>query len=76
MSTVAKDGSVDYTFVTRYANPCPSCNQTVHTDTPAERDGDGNYVHVDCPIDLDALAGSPACPTCWLVGPCDCHRDD
>lgn len=62
------------TFIAQYASgTCAECDAPIRVGEELGRNLDQDYVHVDCPEnDLDSLAGAPVCPTCWMVGPCDC----
>ena len=48
---------------------CPACDDRIHRGDDITASPDG-WQHRDC--------GAPdtptnPCPTCWLVGPCDCE---
>lgn len=62
------------TFTAKYAaGTCIECESPIKPGEEISRDADDGYVHVDCPVsDLDRLVGKPACPSCWIIGPCDC----
>jgi hypothetical protein len=62
------------TFTAKYASgTCTGCDSPIKPGEEITRDLDQDYVHVDCPdSDLDAMANKRVCPSCWMVGPCDC----
>lgn len=62
------------TFIAKYASgACAGCDSPIKPGEEITRNLDQDYVHVDCPdTELDALATKPVCPSCWMVGPCDC----
>jgi hypothetical protein len=63
------------TFTAKYASgTCAGCDSLIKAGEEISRNLDQDYVHVDCPpaTDLDVLATKSVCPSCWMVGPCDC----
>lgn len=61
------------TIIAKYTSgTCAECDSPIKQGDEIAHSSDG-YVHVECPeTELDLLAAKPACPSCWLVGPCDC----
>ncbi|MDP9903194.1 hypothetical protein [Arthrobacter bambusae] len=61
------------TFPAKYAGICGTCSSPINPGEEITRTLKDDYTHVECPEpELDALKGRPACPSCWMVGPCDC----
>lgn len=62
------------TFTAQFTSGnCSACEGPVVAGQEIIRNLDSGYTHADCPeSELDALAGKPVCPSCWMVGPCDC----
>lgn len=62
------------TFIAKFASgACAECVSQIKIGEEISGNVDGGYTHVDCPeTELDSLATKPVCPTCWMVGPCDC----
>lgn len=62
------------TFRAQYSSgTCSACRGPITAGEEIIRNLDSEYMHADCPeTELDALAGKTPCPSCWLVGPCDC----
>lgn len=58
-------------FPAAYPSTCSICDEQIKRGDLIVRD-QGQYVHDDCPDRLDAVIAGPPCPSCWLVGPCDC----
>ena len=64
------------TFTAKYASgTCTECESPIKAGEEIIRSSDqGYYVHVDCPDnELDLVAKRPACPSCFIIGPCDCN---
>ena len=62
-------------FPAQYPSTCPICGEQIRPGDPIVRD-EGKYVHDDCPDAFDDAVTGPACPTCWMVGPCDCEAPE
>ncbi|MGY4541357.1 hypothetical protein ACVWY0_001266 [Arthrobacter sp. UYNi723] len=63
------------TFTAKYAaGTCADCETRIKPGEEISRNLDQDYIHVDCPdTELDRLVNKPVCPSCWLIGPCDCN---
>lgn len=61
-------------FPARYPGTCTECGARFHTGDPIASAGitteDGTWCHASCDPDPDD--DREPCPTCWLIGPCDC----
>lgn len=61
------------TIRARYHGRCDACGEEYPPGTIIHRDEtDEWWVHATCPDDGHDATG-PACPACWLIGPCDCE---
>lgn len=83
--THGDDGVVRVTFIAKYPGRCDDCREAIAAGQQVEYKGLGEartLVHVVCDspgedelTHLDRAAALPVCPTCWLVGPCECEDD-
>lgn len=55
-----------------YPGECDHCDEPIEVGQLIETAGVLGWIHATCP---EPTPGEPpkACPTCWLVGPCDCE---
>lgn len=60
----------------RYSTTCPSCGERIVPGDPiTDEDGDGEFIHATCLASPEARELGPVCPSCWLIGPCDCEKE-
>jgi hypothetical protein len=62
------------TFLAQFTSgTCADCTGAIAEGDEITRNLEKEYIHVDCPdTELDRLAKLPVCPSCFMIGPCEC----